>query len=306
MIFETIRDTFVALPEHVLIFIDLSRVEDRVTQMYAGQWAQSPEVVALANDRVTDTHALNAKAIMRAMGHSENAIEEHYAAYLADKKSVLGKAFKSFRQKAKKVTHGAQRAMGARKLSESFFVEGVTLDVKTCQRMIDAYLDANPELLVYRQFVEEYVRRDFGLTNCFGRRIMWPYLRFSPNRLDGALLRKAYSFLPQSVCADVMNVFGIIDTYRHIRENALKTRIIAQVHDEIILMAPHCEAYGICCFVKTSLEREFRILDETLSVPADVSVGVQWGRKTEIPGDMFDGMLGNWEKFENIMKGVAK
>jgi len=283
-----IRDTFISDPGHILVLIDLSRVEDRIVQMYSGIWAKSPRMIALARSLDIDTHAQNAIAIMRSDRHSDKWIDECHNAYVENLAlfQTEAKLFKTYRQKAKKVTHGVQRALGASGLSEQFYIDGFTITPRECQLMINAYLNANPEIRdYYFPYIEELLRRDGQLTNPFNRRIKWQY-----NRLDNALLRKAYSFLPQSTTADIMNQWGICETDEWLEETGRESYLLAQLHDEVIVSCPYDETYDVVCFIVKSLEREFYIENEPISIPADVSMGKTWGGKVGVDRVFFGGL----------------
>lgn len=278
-----IRDTFIADPGHIMLFIDLSRVEDRIVQMYSGIWAQSQRMIDLARSRDIDTHAQNAMAIMANDRYSEIEINGYNAAYKTNAGDAYYKTFKSYRQKAKKVTHGVQRALGAAGLSTQFFKDGFVISPQECQKMINAYLDANPEIRdYYFPFVQEMVKRYGYLENPFGRRIWWRHALWNPSRCDNALFRKAYSFLPQSTTADLINQQGVIAVDEWLERNEMKSYLIAQIHDEIVISCPYDEACKAARFAVSSLENMFYILGEPLSVPADLSVGKTWGGKKEM------------------------
>jgi DNA polymerase I-like protein with 3'-5' exonuclease and polymerase domains len=274
-----IRKTFLADKGRILLFIDLSRVEDRIVQMYSGIWGNSPRMIALANDRMTDTHAENALAIMGALGVEPEQGYEMYKAFLKDKHSAFGQEFGVLRQKAKKVTHGVQRALGAKGLSTRFFQQdGLSISPKVCQKMINAYLKANWEIRdFYFPSVENLIRRDGGLVNAFGRRIDW-----TTQRVNNALFRKAYSWLPQSECADLMNTQGIVRGHAYCAGK--KSKLLAQKHDEAIFSCVPKEAYDLAKYVVGELEKPYTILRQKLSVPADLAIGSNWADEREFKG----------------------
>jgi DNA polymerase I len=71
----------------------------------------------------------------------------------------------------------------------------------------------------------------------------------------------------QGTAADIMKL-AMIAVWRRLRAENRKTRMILQVHDELVLEAPEGEADAASALLNEEMERAF-----PLSVPLKVSVG---------------------------------
>jgi hypothetical protein len=101
-----------------------------------------------------------------------------------------------------------------------------------------------------------------------------------------------------------MNQYGVIAVDGWLTENYDPSiaELLAQAHDEVILSVVPPVAYDVAKFVIDSLEREIFVLDEPISIPADLSYGTSWGGKIELGAlpdrEIFD------QKVEKLIKGM--
>lgn len=256
---KSIRETFLpdlnsitGLPD-VFVRCDLSQVEDRMTKMYCG----TERMVELANTKPDeyDAHTENAKVIF------EKTIITKQERYLG-----------------KKAVHASQRAMRGDKLSESISKDTdgkVFVPAKRCQKMIDAYLDANWEIRdIYMPWVRQVVRDVGVLENSWGRK-----LDYRRRRICDDLYREAYSFYPQSECADWINQYGFIPGTGYMLQRYGKP-LNAHIHDEVMASVPFEEVWDFSLFITMALEQRREIprgSGNWLVVPASITIGRNWG-----------------------------
>ena len=230
-----------------ILELDLSQVESRIVCMLT----RDPKLVqeAQSNPWEYDAHSENAKFIY---GIQEPTPKQRY----------LGK----------KAVHGAQRGMMGNTLAKELLSEGVVMTPDECQWLIDKYFEAKPAIKqVYFKEVREEIWANRMLTNSWGRKCYWPYARF-----DDALYRELYSWRPQSDAADLLNQQGLIPVYEYIVENKLTTRLLAQIHDSILLSTNIEEAYQVACCFKASVAIPIKYPAGELSVPCTVKIGRSW------------------------------
>ncbi len=120
----------------------------------------------------------------------------------------------------------------------------------------------------YLRNVVELARVDGYTETIFGRRRPFPDLN-SPNRvLRGNAERAALNAPIQGAAADIMKI-AMIGVGTDLLERDLRSRLLLQVHDELVLeVAP-----GERAVVEQLVRAEMGAAVE-LSVPLDVSVGV--------------------------------
>jgi DNA polymerase-1 len=106
-----------------------------------------------------------------------------------------------------------------------------TIALEHSQKVRDVYFTSYPEIRDrFWQYVEMELKRSRRLTNPFGR------TRLFLDRMDDALLREGYNYLPQSTVGSVINGFGLIPFYY---EPQYKDVILLnQVHDSIGFQIP--------------------------------------------------------------------
>ncbi|MFN8018347.1 MAG: DNA polymerase I [Acidimicrobiales bacterium] len=139
------------------------------------------------------------------------------------------------RAKAKMVSYGLAYGMEAYGLAQRLNIER-----SEAAQILDAYFAAFPAVKAYmEQTVEEARERGYTET-LFGRRRPIPELA-SPNRqIKQAGERQAMNAGIQGLAADIFKV-ALIRLHRALAEREMASRIVLQVHDEVILEVPPAE-----------------------------------------------------------------
>lgn len=179
---------------------------------------------------------------------------------------------------AKIVEHGAQRDMHGQTMSDGLLKMGIVRTADECERDISAYHARNPAVKEhYFSDVRKQVFRHRALANTWGRTIL-----FDDLRLDDALYRQAYSFLPQSEVADILNQWGFVPLWRWLRaENTPVAFINAQVHDALLVSCRPQDAYNIATMLRNALERPRLYLNEPMTVWCEFGIGSTWKKSHE-------------------------
>lgn len=260
-----VRPVFIPDRDCLFCEIDLSQAEDRIVKVLCG----TERTVELANRKPWnyDAHTDNAAKIFGI------PIEE---------------ITKTQRNLGKKGMHAVERDMHGRTLSENLLKEGYIYTVEECEHLIERTHGAFPELKeIYFRWVQQEVINEGRLVNSWGR--VWDV---TYQRKDENLYRRAYSFYPQSECVDLLNMCGLVPFYTFVVRNSIPIKLNAQVHDSILFSfstkTPEdvAMAYGAIMYLVQSLEtpREYTTAQntqETLVIPASVSVGRNWGSNYE-------------------------
>ncbi|HEX4979066.1 MAG TPA: DNA polymerase I [Acidimicrobiales bacterium] len=169
------------------------------------------------------------------------------------------------RSKAKMVSYGLAYGMEAYGLSQR-----LNIPVDEAAGILDAYFEAFPNVKQYmvRTVAEA---RDRGYTETlFGRRRQIPELSSSNFRIRQAGERQAMNAGIQGLAADIFKL-AIVRLDQAIEEEGLRSRLILQVHDEVILEVPEDERGRA-----EELTLEAMRGAASLNVPLDVNVA--WGR----------------------------
>ncbi len=137
------------------------------------------------------------------------------------------------------------------------------------QEFINLYFEKFPKVAGYlEKRVMEAQEKGYSET-LFGRRRQVPELRHKEKLTQQAGRRIALNAPIQGTAADLMKK-AMIDIWREIKKRHLKSKMIIQVHDELVFEVPDEERDEMERLVKERMERVFH-----LKVPLKVHLG--WG-----------------------------
>ena len=239
-----VRRAFVAPEGHLLIGCDYSQVELRLL----AHFSQDPELLG-AFHRDEDVHASTAAAILGVP----------LAAVTGDQRAL-----------AKTINFGLIYGMGDYGLSSR-----TELSVDEARTFIDAYFRRFGSVKGYLDGILDMARREGYVETILGRRRYFPELRGDGpmNRgLVRAAERQAINMPIQGSAADIIKL-AMIALHRRLREQGLRSRMVLQVHDELVLEVPEEELEPVCDLVVETMENAY-----ALSVPlkVDTSTGKNW------------------------------
>jgi len=146
------------------------------------------------------------------------------------------------------------------------------LERGAAQTYIDRYFNRYPGVARYMEEARETARQKGYVETACGRRLWFPEIRSSNgNRRQGAE-RAAINAPMQGTAADLIKM-AMIAVQNWLDQKGLKTRLVLQVHDELLLEAPDGELDE----VRQQLPRLMSQVAE-LAVPlvVDVGVGPNW------------------------------
>ena len=158
-------------------------------------------------------------------------------------------------------------------MSDYGLAQRLGIDQKEAARFISTYFRRYAGV---RRYLEETVRRGRELgyvSTVLGRRRYIPELRSSNRNVRMAAEREAVNTPIQGTAADIIKI-AMVRLYRALRERNLRSRMILQVHDELVLEVPAEEVETVVPLVKEVMEGAYR-LDAPLQV--EVHTGPNWG-----------------------------
>ena len=244
-----VRSCYVPDPGCIFLGFDLSQAEDRIVKVLT----KSPRLIELARlmPGERDTHKENAAAIFD-ISVSDVTKEQRY----------LGKRF----------THASNYGMRGTKMSEVLAKDGTHMGPKECQAIMDRVAKLNPEIAVWHRETRKQIMNRGHLENSWGRRMY-----FHNARMEDSTYREAYSFIPQSEIADLMNCWGFIPLHRVLKHLMSDCRINVHMHDGLLVSVPPERAWEVANFVDSTLQRSRSYNDIDLIVPVEYTLGTSWG-----------------------------
>jgi DNA polymerase-1 len=143
---------------------------------------------------------------------------------------------------------------------------------REAQAFIDAYLDRYPRVRVLLEEIIRETRRSGKVRTLFGRQRYVPEIGSRNRTTRSAAERVAVNTPIQGTAADLIKK-AMIDLHQRLREEKLRTRLLLQVHDELVLEAPDEEVDRASAVVRETMEQVY-----PLEVPlrVDLKIGSSW------------------------------
>jgi DNA polymerase-1 len=236
-----IREAFVAPPGHAIVSADYSQVELRIMAHISGD-----EGLLAAFARGDDIHRATAAEIFGRNPREVSPEERRYA---------------------KVINFGLIYGMSAFGLAQQLGLERAT-----AQAYIDSYFARYPGVARYMEATRQSARELGYVETVFGRRLWLPEIRSGNQGRRAGAERAAINAPMQGTAADLIKL-AMIAVQTWIDDERLGTKLVMQVHDELVLEV-----------VEPELKRVKQVLPELMSgvaqlrVPlvVDVGVGRNW------------------------------
>jgi DNA polymerase-1 len=132
---------------------------------------------------------------------------------------------------------------------------------------MDQYFDRFGGVRDYLRDVVDQARKDGYTSTVFGRRRYLPELDSSNRNVREAAERAALNAPIQGSAADIIKV-AMIEVEKALRQAGLKSRMLLQVHDELLLEIAEGERDQVEALVRAKMGGAY-----PLDVPLEVSVG---------------------------------
>jgi len=236
-----IRDAFVADDGCVLISCDYSQVELRILAHCSGE-----PTLADAFRNGEDVHRATAAEVF---GIPQAEVD------------------RQTRDRAKAVNFGIIYGISDFGLSEQLGISR-----KDAHAYIETYLARYPRVLEFIQSTVATAATDGYVCTLLGRRRPIPELAASTHHVRQLGERLAVNTVIQGSAADIIKV-AMVRTHAALRAAGLTTRIVLQIHDELLLEAPEAERDAAIEISRREMVGAYP-LDPPLAV--DVGVGPTW------------------------------
>ena len=156
---------------------------------------------------------------------------------------------------------------------------GLAKEIETtpaeAQRYIDAYFANMPEVKAYMEQTINFARQNGFVLTPFNRKITIFGIQDNNKRLASFAERAAINAPIQGGAADIIKL-AMNKIAARLKAENLQTRMLLQVHDELVFEAPEAEIAAAAALIKEEMEN---IPGIALKVPliADVGIGDNWG-----------------------------
>jgi DNA polymerase-1 len=232
-----IRAAFIAEPGHVLLSADYSQIELRLL----AHFSEDPLLVE-AFRRGDDIHQLTASQVF---GVPPLMIDAEH------------------RRRAKAVNFGIVYGLSPFGLSQQLGIEQ-----REAKKFIDAYFEKYAGVRKFIDRVLEETRREQSVKTLFGRSRPIPDINSKNANMRGFAERTAVNTPLQGTAADLIKL-AMIQIDAELSTRKLKSRMLLQVHDELLFEVPEAEIETMRELVRAKMENV-----HALRVPLLVEIGV--------------------------------
>ncbi|SKC07771.1 DNA polymerase I [Soonwooa buanensis] len=234
---QQIRGAFVADKGYKIISADYSQIELRL--------------IAEISDELNMIEAF------------QNGEDIHAATAAKLFKIPIEEVSKTQRSQAKSVNFGIIYGQGAFGLADQ-----TGMSRSEAKAMIDAYFQTYPRLKEYMSEQVENARKNGYVVTMLGRKRHLKDINSSNFVVKGHAERNAVNAPIQGSAADIIKL-AMIKIDNILTEKQLKTKMLLQVHDELIFEAPLDEVDEVSTIIKDAMESAY-----STKVPLTVEVGV--------------------------------
>ncbi|WP_155988314.1 DNA polymerase I [Oribacterium sp. P6A1] len=235
------RKVFVPKEGCVFIDADYSQVELRILASMSGD----PKLIEAYRD-AKDIHAVTASQVFHI---------------------PLSEVTPQQRRNAKAVNFGIVYGISAFGLSE-----GLSISRNEAKEYIERYFMTYPDVKRYLDSQVDFARENGYIRTFFGRRRPVPDINASNFMRRSFSERVAMNSPIQGTAADIMKK-AMNDVDRALREGGFKSRIVVQVHDELLIEAPLEEKDEVKALLIEKMQNAAKL---AVLLVADASEGYNW------------------------------
>ena len=236
-----IRKAIIAPPGTYLLSADYSQIDLRVL----AHLSQDPGLIAaFAQDE--DIHATTASKLL---GISKEEVTSE------------------MRRNAKTVNFGVIYGM-----SDYGLEQATKLSREEAAQFIALYFEKYPKVKEYLEATKEQARRLGYVQTVLGRRRFLPETNSANRMVREAAERMAINAPVQGSSADIIKI-AMINLYREMEKRNLKSKILLQIHDELLFEVPEAEVAEMKSLVSELMPYAFEL---RVPVKIDIKLGKNW------------------------------
>ena len=239
---QQVRKAFIPRDQnHVLLAADYSQIELRI-------------IAALSKD-------------LGMLSAFENNEDIHRATAAKVFEVPLEKVTKAQRSNAKTVNFGIVYGVSAFGLSQQ-----TDLSRAEAKELIETYYTTYPKLRAYIKDQVDFARDHGYVSTVLGRRRYLKDINSQNAIVRGAAERNAVNAPIQGSAADIIKI-AMIAIQKRLKSESWKSKMLLQVHDELVFDVPKEEVDDLKTMVKNEMENAF---DIDVPLVVDIGIGNNW------------------------------
>jgi len=236
-----IRKAIIAPPGAYLLSADYSQIDLRAL----AHLSQDPGLIAaFAHDE--DIHATTASKLFGI---------------------PAGEVTSEMRRNAKTVNFGVVYGMSGYGLEQA-----TNLSREEASQFIALYFEKYPRVKEYLEATKEQARKLGYVQTVLGRRRFLPEINSYNRMIREAAERMAINAPVQGSSADIIKI-AMINLHREMERRKLKSKMLLQIHDELLFEVPEAEVEGMKSLVTELMPHAFELC---VPVKIDIKLGRNW------------------------------
>ena len=243
-----IRKAFIAKKDHLLISADYNQIEMRILADLA-----DVKELKKAFKNNEDVHTLTASQVFN-----------------LDIKKVDSES----RRKAKAINFGIIYG-----ISQYGLAKQISVSNEEAANFLKAYFKKFPEIKEYMNYTIKYCRESGYVSNIFGRRSHIPGINDRNFNIRNFQERAAINAPIQGSASEIMRL-AMIRIHKNLKNfQEIKTKMLLQIHDELIFEIPKNEISTVVPIIKSTMTGVSSSEYHSFSIPltVDINQGENWG-----------------------------
>ena len=238
---KLVRKAFIPSPNSIIISSDYSQIELRIL-----------------------AHIANIKGLIEAFN---NGLDIHSKTASDIFKVKYEDVTKNQRRLAKAVNFGIIYG-----ISQYGLAENTGISNKEAKEFIDNYLNTYPEIKEYMDSTIKNAHKNGYVKTLFNRKRIIPELENKNYMIRQSGERMALNTPIQGTSADIIKI-AMVNVAKKLKENHLKTKMIIQVHDELIFDCLEEEKEKVKEIIKEVMEG---VCNWNVPLEVDIEEGINW------------------------------
>ena len=174
---------------------------------------------------------------------------------------------KVMRSNAKAVNFGIVYGIG-----EFSLAKDLNISRKEAKTYIETYFERYPSVKKYMKDIVTTAEENNSVTTILNRRRFIPEINSANKMVKAAGIRLAMNTPIQGSAADIIKL-AMVNVFDKLKEEGLKSTLILQVHDELILNVYRDELKQVELLVKDQMENVIKLL---VPLEVEISIGETW------------------------------
>ena len=143
---------------------------------------------------------------------------------------------------------------------------------REAQQFIDTYFERYPGIRTFMDTCIAEAREKMYVTTLLGRRCAIPEINSKNGAVRGYAERNAINYPVQGSAADIIKL-AMVKIAARLADQGLKSRMLLQVHDELVFDVPQAELEEVSALVKSEMQGA---VDLTVPLLVEVGSGRNW------------------------------